>query len=163
MFIRIIDNDIWREMKKGLNLPTVVLVVLLVGCLIWIAATINLGPYYYWPYWYEQQQLANELNVSINDYPEPYTFPEGYFVATLTSEMRIEAVHKIVLGYEKVFQCGESEVYYYFSENGEDALKFRIFYDENHVGEEGTFLSIISQENSNTIGVDGCIPGLLEE
>jgi hypothetical protein len=53
--------------------------------------------------------------------------------------------------------------YYYFSENGKDALKFRIFYDETHTGKGRTFLSLISQENSNTIGVDGCVPGWLEE
>jgi hypothetical protein len=95
-------------MKKGLTLPSVSLVVFLTACLIWIVATMNFGPYYYWPFWSKQQQLADELN--IKDYPEPYTFPEGYFVATLASEMHIEAVHKLVLGYEKVFQCGESEV-----------------------------------------------------
>jgi hypothetical protein len=150
-------------MKKYTALPSIILVVFLTGCLIWFFATINFGPYNYWPYWFKQQQLAGDLKININDYPEPYTFPEGYFVTTLTSGMNIEAVHKLVLGYEKVFHCGESEVYYYFSENRENALKFRIFYDENHLGKERTFLSIISQENPSTIGVDGCVPGLLEE
>jgi hypothetical protein len=150
-------------MKKGFNLSLVVLGVVLAGCSLWIVATTIFGPYYYWQYRLKQQELAHELNVNFKDYPAPYTFPEGYFVTILTPDMNIEAVHKFVLGYEKVFQCGESEVYYYFSENREDALIFKISYDMDLLGNERRFLSLIGQENSKTIRIDGCVPGLLEE
>ena len=73
--------------------------------------------------------------------------------------MTIAEVHKLVRGYTKVFQCPESfEVYYYYSDDDQKALRFEIWYDE------GKFSRIIGEDSdSRTIRIENCNPGRLSE
>jgi hypothetical protein len=115
----------------------------------------------YWLYWPQQRQLAQELGVKINDYPASYAFPVGYFHSVLKVGSTTQDVHRVIQGYEKVFRCDNwyGEVYYYFSPDDSNALRFEVQSDENFRFDELR----TEDENSRTISVDGCIPGSFEE
>jgi hypothetical protein len=105
-----------------------------------------------------QKVLGNDLGIQIGDTFNPF-FPIGYFDSVLKPGMDISEVHKNVIGYKKVFRCywGE-EIYYYFSSEDDKALRFEIFYDDL-----GKYKELRSEDqNSRTIRVDNCEPGLLE-
>jgi len=109
----------------------------------------------------EQRNLARELGVNIEDYPYPDKFPTGYFSFVLKSGMSIKEVHSLIRGYTSVFRCDKAfeEIYYYFSNNDSKALRFIVYYDMDFKYDElGT-----EDENSRTILLDGCAPGLFEE
>ena len=57
------------------------------------------------PYRTEQENLARELGVAIDNYPGAMTFPSGYFFTVVKPGTTIQEVHKIVKGYEKVYHC----------------------------------------------------------
>lgn len=105
-----------------------------------------------------QEDLANELNIKIQDYLPSYSFPVGYFHAVLHSGMHIQDVHEIVKGYQKVLHCDMySEIYYYFSTDDDEAERIEVFYDE-----DGFYQWLEGEDsNSRTIRTDGCEPGLL--
>ncbi len=137
--------------------------------IVWTTAVlIGLGIVIFWiviprleDFRYElmQSDLAEKLGVKIADYPPEEYFPESFFYSALKSGMDISEVHKIVIGYEKVFRCGkDGEIYYYFSSDGENALGFSIQY--NNLGKFVELLGI--DESSQPIPLDGCEPGLLQ-
>jgi hypothetical protein len=96
------------------------------------------------------------LQVSIGDYPYPQSFPSGYFYSILKPGMRIEEVHKIIRGYEKVYKCSEGEYYYYYSQEDDKAARFFITYDSN-----GLFKQIEGEDdNSRTFFISKeCLEG----
>src|SRR5262249_46383763 len=146
--------------KKLLNVLPVALVGFLIFCLLWYGINIIVEPSYYW---IQQRMLAKELGVNIDDYPYPHAFPNGYFYSVLKPGMTIEQVHDIVKGYKKVFNCGDYEVYYYFSSSDSHALKFESNYDLSADKQDYVFLSLeVEDSNSRTIFVDGCTSGLLK-
>lgn len=107
-----------------------------------------------------QKELASSLGVSINSYPYPKIFPVGYFETVLKPEMTVLEVHNVVQGYEKVLKCDDvGEIYYYFSTDDKNAIRFKIYYNsairfEKLVGEE---------PGSPTIHTSGCRPGYYDE
>lgn len=106
----------------------------------------------------QQEQLAQELGVEIDDYSYEKVFPLGYFNSILKEGMSMDEVHSIVKGYEKVLQCGSRcEVYYFFDNRDTKALRFMIFYDK-----QSNFERIQGEDtDSGTIWTDGCIEGTL--
>ncbi len=106
----------------------------------------------------QQEQLATNLGVSIDDYPYQGDFPAGYFYRVLKPGMTYEEVHHMVREYESVYRCfGTDEIYYYFSKNDDDALRFALYYDE-----EGRYVELQGEDpNSRTLSLGGCSPGLL--
>lgn len=108
----------------------------------------------------QQEKLANSLGVQIEDYPYPSSFPNGYFYIKLQSGMTINEIHAIVQGYENVYHCGDySEIYYYYSQEDNKALRFELLYDE-----QGRFKQLRGEDDdSRTIRTEGCMPGLIDE
>jgi hypothetical protein len=107
----------------------------------------------------KQEALAKSLGVKIQDYPG--TFPTNYFHAVLKPNMTLDEVHDIVRGYESVSNCyGTNELYYYFSTDKNDAIRFMLFYDE-----QGYFVRLEGEDpNSRTLSLgSGCPNGLLEK
>jgi hypothetical protein len=106
-----------------------------------------------------QNDLAEKLGVRIEDYPE--FFPGNYFFSVLKRGMDISEVHKIVIGYDKVFRCDDFiEIYYYFSSDYEKADIFSILYDDL-----GKYDDMRAEEEGihRPAPMDRCEPGLLEE
>jgi hypothetical protein len=116
------------------------------------------------PYRNQQENLANDFGVRINDYPYEMNFPLGYFYAVLKPGMSIDEIHKLTRGYEKVDRCRTSitgpfykEVYYYYSSDDLQALRFQMFYDNKEV-----FTNFQSEDNnSRTISTKDCELGLI--
>jgi hypothetical protein len=105
-----------------------------------------------------QLELAEQLNVTIGDYPYTDIFPAGYFDTILIPGMPIEEVHEKVLGYEKVIHCGTyKEVYYYFGTEDDKALRFEVLYDDDFGYEKLE----TEDDDSRTIYTKGCVKGLL--
>ena len=106
-----------------------------------------------------QKVLASDLGIQIGDTYNPF-FPIGYFDFVLKPGMDISEVHKIVTGYKMVFRCyWGKEIYYYFSSEDDQALRFQIFYD--NLGKYDELRS--EDQNSRTIRTDNCENGLLDE
>jgi len=107
----------------------------------------------------KQEELAIILGVKIEDYPYQVDFPAGYFYSVLKTGMTYDQVHAIVRGYESVYRCyGINEIYYYFSNDDDTALRFRLVYDkqERYIELQG------EDPNSRTLGLGpGCSGGLL--
>lgn len=109
----------------------------------------------------KQESLAKSLEVKIEDYPYEMTFPVGYFDSALKPGMTYDEVHSIVRGYERVYRCyGFTEIYYYFSDNDNDAIRCRVAYDD-----QGRFTEMDGEDpDSRTLGLGpGCSVGLLAE
>jgi hypothetical protein len=113
----------------------------------------------------QQEKLAEELGIKIQDYPNERSFPVGYFDTILEPGMTIYEVHKIVKGYVGVFRCfnDSAEHYYYYSLEEDKEIDFFIFFDT-----ERNFMELKSIEplNNKTVSSGGpvaCFPGLLNE
>lgn len=147
-------------MKKKFAIYAILFVFLLVlgFCLAFdrIALWVNHDPYAR-----ERENLAKELGVDINLYPNG-TFPENYFYEVLKPGMSSQEVHEIVKGYDAVFHCSNNtEFYYYFSTYGDKASRYLITYDET-----GKLESTMTEDEdwrSLHFFVHDCIPGLLVE
>ncbi len=108
------------------------IVALAISVLIWNTKNVVLQK--------KQQELADSLQVKIDDYIDPTGFPIGYFESILEPGMTYEEVHKVVIGYAQVLNCvgddnGVSknvviEVYYYFSTDDATAIKFDLWYEQ---------------------------------
>ena len=86
-----------------------------------------------------QEKLAQTLVVRIDDYPSPYSFPQGYYYSILKPGMMRDEVHQLVKGYVKVLNCHNvSEIYYFYDTSDEKATRFEIRYDD-----EGYFLEFL--------------------
>lgn len=146
-------------MKKVKKIVSVVIYIVMVGAA--IVALLFL-PYVltHFTTIIKQIQLASQLGVRIQDYPNPMVFPVGYFYSVITPGMSMRDVHSIVIGYEQVFNCfGTDELYYYFSTDEKDAIRFEIIYDDQ--GRHKEFLGEDLYTRTLSIGI--CTPGLLEE
>jgi hypothetical protein len=78
----------------------------------------------------QQEKLAKELGIRIDDYPFQSEFPAGYFATVLHEGMTLAQVHRIVRGYQDVFRCyGDTEVYYFFDRENKKGVVFMIRYD----------------------------------
>jgi hypothetical protein len=108
----------------------------------------------------KEENLAKELGIADEDYINKYfKFPYGYYKSKIPIGMSIEGVHDTIIGYEKVYYCyRSSEVYYFFSENDDKALRIQIVYDD-HLN-----VKRIESEDSNsrTIAVFYCEEGLIK-
>ncbi len=109
----------------------------------------------------KQDKLAILLGIDIEDYDRA-DFPKVYFYNALKLGMTSDDIHQIVRGYETVYHCKDiqSELYYYFSMDHEEAIRFMLFYDE-----EGKYYDFISEDsNSRLFGTPGyCIEGPREK
>lgn len=87
-------------------------------------------------------------------------FPIGYLNSTFDTNSTVSDVHAVMKEYEKVLHCGfYSEIYYFTSEDADDALRIQVHYDK-----DGYFRSLHGEDvNSSTIRTRGCEPGLIEE
>ena len=142
------------EYKLDKKIKSVFIILVLYSLIILSACNSN-------PYQQEQEKLASQLGIKINDYPYPYSFPISYFDTILQPGMSMEVVHGVIRGYEKVWKCSDSrEIYYYFSTNDDTALRFQVFYYlhqftyEKLQGEDDDSRSIITR---------GCVPGLINK
>lgn len=108
----------------------------------------------------QQETLAKEFGVKIQDYPWDKVFPVGYFYTILKPEMKVHDVHKIIIGYKKVYHCHDyKEIYYYFDTDDLKALRFEVFYDENR-----NFKMLQGEdEDSRSIIIVGCEEGVLDD
>jgi len=77
----------------------------------------------------------------------------NYYYSILQPGMNIEEVHGIIKGQKTVYFCGDLiEVYYFYSTDETEALRFEIFYDEN-----GKYINLLGEDsNSRTINLDNC-------
>jgi hypothetical protein len=67
-------------------------------------------------------------------------------------------VHEIVVEYEQVFRCGDrGELYYYYSKDEANAVRFKIIYDF-----DGKFHKLMGEDDSSKLYDEGCVPGLLD-
>lgn len=110
----------------------------------------------------QQEKLALELGVTIQDYPYEVSFPVGYFDSVLKPGMLREEVHDLIKGYVKVFRCfnNSAELYYFYSMDEDQGINFLVFYDKNRSFTE--IKSIPSTKNSvGSGGPEACKPGLL--
>ena len=106
-----------------------------------------------------QEELANYLGVSAQDYPDPNDFPVNYFDTTLKSGMDYQEVHRIIKGYRVVYRCGgDTEFYFYFFDDPHAALIIIVFYND-HAG----YAYLLSDyPYDRTLGIDDeCTRGLL--
>ncbi len=88
-------------------------------------------------------------------------FPVGYFYSVLKPGMTYAEVHSMVRGYEGVYRCyGFSKIYYYFSVDDNDAIRFRLTYDG-----QSKFVELQGEDpDSCTSGWGpGCSVGLLRD
>ena len=112
------------------------------------------------PHQSEQEKLAQKFGVEIEDFPDERYFPEGYFYTILKPGITSKEVHDFIQGYEKVLHCGGyREIYYYFSSDDAQSLRFEIIYDE-----QGKYKDIRSEDDdSRTIRTEGCELGLITD
>lgn len=138
--------------KMRVIVITIILIIFVSLCSYWLIYTFHN------PFQRQQENLAKEFGVRIDDYPFAEAFPEGYFYTILTTEMTINDVHEIVRGYELVYRCKYySEIYYYYSSDDDKALRFEILYDD-----QGFIREFRGEDDdSRTIRVDSCEPGLI--
>jgi len=138
-------------MNKVFKLSVVLLTIGLLTILISCSAADNKNEL--------QRELATELGVKIEDFPSPSSFPAGYYYSILQPGMPINDIHTKVRGYKRVLHCKSySEIYYYFSTDDNNALRFEIMYDSS-----GKFLRLETEdEDSGTINITGCTSGLIQ-
>jgi hypothetical protein len=107
----------------------------------------------------EQNELGKELGVNAKEYSK--IFPDDYFYSKLTTDMNIVDVHKIILGYKKVYNCGSNlELYLYFNADPEKAIRFGVIYN---YGDGMKFMHVeYTDQNSGYPNInDYCKEGLL--
>ncbi len=111
----------------------------------------------------EQELMAQELGVEIEDYGPAIRFPWGYLRARLTPGMSAQEVHQIIPKHEAGYRCRTdsipSEIYYFFSKEDDKAVRIEVVYDEY---ERYQFLRP-EDRNSTRISVENCEPGYLGE
>jgi hypothetical protein len=122
------------------------------------------------PFWIKQSseknrsELAKTLQVDLDDYVNHESFPRVYFRSQLKLGMSIADVHKIMVGYLKVYNCykafgrGTYEVYYYIEKNDDYADVIEITYDDN-LQVDGVFTS---GPPSQSAGGHACEQGQIE-
>lgn len=80
-----------------------------------------------------RERLAELIKVSLDEYPD---FPYDYFSSTLKPGMSIEEVHKVVIGYEKVFKSVDAsyhcEIYFFLSSREDLATRMKITYTDDY-------------------------------
>ena len=108
----------------------------------------------------KERDLAQRLGIDRDAYPDNESFPTSYFYKTLKPGITtIKEVHEIVREYELVLQCYRgSEVYYYYSKDDDETLRFEIWYDF-----DGKYSKILGENDSYRINTESCGPGLLPE
>lgn len=120
-----------------------------------------------YPRWLRQQQasLAQELGVNMEDYGPAIRFPWGYLESQLTPGMSIREVHQLMPIHAAVYRCENNtgtvftEVYYFFSEDEDRAVRIEVIYLE-----DGKLRDIRPEDrNSRRLSVIGCDPGYLPE
>jgi hypothetical protein len=105
-----------------------------------------------------QSKWATENGVKQEDYPYPSVFPVYYFDSILAPGDSLEKVHNIIKGYEKVYHCSYSELYYFFSSDSSKALRFMVLYDKDKKYSRLT----LEDKNSTNLDTMGCVAdGLL--
>ena len=133
--------------------------ILVVGAAMFYAGYLYLVWNPSWLWEPQQDALADKLGVNIGDYPYPHIFPYGYYWRQLPRDAYIDQVHSVVNGYAKVLKCNNSrEIYYFFSQSDDFALRIEFWYDEAHKlvqfnGED---------EDSRTIRTEECAVGLIQ-
>lgn len=107
-----------------------------------------------------QEKLAETLKVKIEDYPFPRKFPLGYFYSTLKPGMTPDEVHQIMKGYEKAYNCSNTEMYYFYSQDEAAAERLFIFYSLN-----GLFEKMQSEDNNSPYWLrsSDCFEGLFAQ
>ena len=150
----------WKHHAKKI-LKIIFFLVILIPCL-WIMVIagklwLSWNPFIIWEP--QQKRLAAELEVNIDDYPIPMYFPVGYFETKLSPGTDISEVHRTILGYSKVYNCDDREVYYFFDSGEDYSLRIEVRYNpdltmENIRGED---------EDSRTISVGGCPDGRINK
>lgn len=107
-----------------------------------------------------QEKLAKILQVKIEDYPFPQSFPSGYFYSILKPGMTREEVHRIMKGYEKAYDCSNTEMYYFYSQDEDAAERLFIFYSLN-----GLFEKIQGEDKNSRYWLrsSDCSEGLLTQ
>jgi hypothetical protein len=102
----------------------------------------------------DQEILAQKLGVRLQEQKYPLSFPESYYGEKLLPGMTKDQVHQIIKYYTRLYICSDwREVYYYFSNADDKALRFTVFYDEN-----GNYLHLSGEDkNSREINIDTCM------
>lgn len=94
----------------------------------------------------------------MKDYPPASAFPSSYFFYVLERGMTKKEVHEIVVEYEQAFTCNSiDELYYYYSKDEADAMRFKIIYDF-----DGKYYRLIEEGDSSIFYDEECVPGLLD-
>lgn len=107
-----------------------------------------------YPY-YEVAALARELGTEIDD---KRIFPRSYFEDILAEGHSMQEVHEIVRGYESVYSCGQSEIYYFYSKQEHHALRMMVVY------EDGNFERVLGEDwGSQPFDVSLCGEGRIGE
>jgi hypothetical protein len=113
----------------------------------------------------QRNTLAAELGVDLWSWPRPAAFPLGYFFSVLEEGMPRQKVHQIAKGYERVLRCGPDsrgftqEVYYFYSDRDDKALRMQIEYDA-----QGDLYRVQGEDsNSRVFSVRNCQPGRWDE
>jgi hypothetical protein len=109
----------------------------------------------------QRNALATELSINVWSWPRPAAFPLGYFFNILEKGMSRQKVHQIVRGYKRVLRCGPDsrgfthEVYYFYSNRDDKALRMEIEYDTR----ERLYRVQGEDPNSRILSVRNCQPG----
>ena len=120
---------------------------------------ISVNAYFDISFYIKQRELAKRLEVNLHDYSPISFFPENYFYLALEPGITKNHVHSIVVEYEQAFTCGDfREVYYYYSKNKSDAIRFEIIYDF-----DGRYVKLMGEDDSSTISTEGCIRDLSDK
>ena len=153
--------------RKGINMKgKYIVVILLIAILVLITICMVPGIRLNFKYAMlrpQQEELAKELGVNIQDYRYEASFPVGYFDSILEPGMTIDEVHERVKGYEEVFRCfhDSAELYYYYSLDEAKAIDFFIFYDTERIFMELKSIEMFNNNTASSGGPVACSPGLL--
>jgi len=113
----------------------------------------------------QRNALAIELGINLWSWPRPAAFPLGYFFSILEEKMLRQEVHQIVRGYQRVLRCGPDsrgftqEVYYFYSDHDDRALRMEIEYDT----QKQLYRVQGEDPNSRIFSVRNCQPGRWDE
>ena len=122
----------------------------------------------------KEEKLAEVLGVKDELSRYIRGFPILYFDEKLDPGISMQEVHKIVKGYEVMYDCGIDEVYYFYSTSQRKALRIMVSYGYNEedvereykegkgwvniLEEEDLYYMYIRGEDDDSwmLGVDGC-------